>query len=107
MTDYSPQAVGSNNFAALTEITGTAAADTVPAGTFMVIRNTGAGAHVVTITTNNLAGGLAVADKTITLPAGQVWAGRVDPAWGDANGRCAIAIDGTATEIKYYLAGGV
>lgn len=107
MTDYSPQAVGSNVFAALTEITSTASADTVPAGAFLIIRNTGAGSHVVTITTNNLAGGLAVADKAITIPAGQVWAGRVDPAWGDANGRCAVAIDGTANEVRYYLAGGV
>jgi hypothetical protein len=79
----------------------------VPAGAFLFIRNTGAGVHVVTLTTNNLAGGLAVADKAITIPAGQAWAGRVDPAWGDANGRVQVAIDATAAEVSYYIIGGV
>lgn len=107
MADYSGQYVGTTAFAALTEVTGTAAADTVPAGAFLIIRNTGAGAHVITLTTNNTYGGLAVADKPITVPAGAVWAGRVDPAWGDANGRVQVAIDGTASEVRYYVAGGV
>jgi hypothetical protein len=108
MTDYAAVYAASNSFTALTEISGTASADTVPAGAYLILRNTGAGAHVITLTTNNTAGGLAVADKPITIPAAGVWGGRVDPAWGDAAGRVQVAIDGaTPSEVKLYLPGGV
>jgi hypothetical protein len=87
------------------ETSGTAAADTVPGGALVLWRNTGAGAHVVTLTTNNLSQGLAVADQSINLAAGQVRVSRVAPEWADANGRVQVAIDGTASEVKYYVLG--
>jgi hypothetical protein len=105
MADYTAdQMVGSVGTLA-NERTGTASADTVQAGSFVLWRNTGAGTHVVTITTNNLVGDLAIADRTITLTTGQVKGGRVPAEWGDANGRCAVAIDATAAEVKYYVLG--
>jgi hypothetical protein len=87
-------------------ITGTASADTVPAGSIVLWRNTGAGSHTVTLTTNNLAGGLAVADMVITVANGTQQVGRVLPEWGDANGRVAVAINGTAAEVLYTILGG-
>ncbi len=87
------------------ERTGTASADTVPAGARVLWRNTGAGAHNVTLTTNNTTQGLAVADQVINLTAGQAKLSTVANEWGDANGRVAVAIDGTASEVRYYLMG--
>jgi plastocyanin len=107
MTDYAADNVASTVAGVVNERTGTASADTVPAGADVLWRNTGAGTHNITLTTNNTAGGLAVADVAIQLTTGQIKGGRIDPAWGDANGRVQVAIDGTATEIKYYVQGGV
>jgi hypothetical protein len=107
MADNSATYAAATTFVQLPSITGTASADTVPAGCFLIIRNNGAGAHIITLTTNNLAGGLAVADKPITVPAGQMWGGRVAPEWGDANGRVQVAIDGTASEVTYHIVGGI
>lgn len=107
MADYAAEDVTSNAGSTLTERTGTAAADTVPSGSLVVWRNTGAGTHVVTITTNNTVDGLAVADRTISIAAGAIKAGRIKPEWGDASSRCAVAIDGTAGEVKYYVLGGI
>jgi hypothetical protein len=87
-------------------ITGTASADTVPAGSIVFWRNTGAGSHTVTLTTNNTAAGLAVADMVITVANGTAQVGRVLPEWGDANGRVAVAINGTAAEVIYHILGG-
>ena len=88
-----------------TERSGTTSSDTVPAGARVLWRNTGAGSHNVTLTTNNTAQGLAVADQVIALTAGQVKYGVVAAEWGDANGRVAVGIDGTASEVKYYVLG--
>ena len=90
---------------AVTERTGASSGDTVPAGALIAWRNTGAGSHTVTLTTSNTAGGLAVADQVYTIPAGQTWVDRVDSDWGDVNGQCAVAISGTATEIKFLVIG--
>jgi hypothetical protein len=87
-------------------ITGTASADTVPAGSIVLWRNTGAGSHTVTLTTNNTVDGLAVADMVITVVNGTQQVGRVPPQWGDANGRVAVAINGTAAEVLYTIMGG-
>jgi hypothetical protein len=91
----------------VTERSGTAAADTVPAGALILWRNTGAGTHIITLTTNNTVQGLAVADQPISIGAGLNRISRVPNEWGDANGRVAVAIDGTATEVKYNVMGGV
>jgi len=107
MTDYAATNVMSSAGTVVTERAGTASSDTVEAGSVVLWRNTGAGAHVVTITTNNTDGGLAVADRTISLAAGQNKAGRVAREWGDENGRCAVTIDGTASEVKYSVLGGM
>lgn len=92
---------------AVTERSGTASADTVPGGAVVLWRNTGAGAHNVTLTTNNTTTGLAVADQVIALTAGQIKVTRVPNEWADANGRVAVAVDATATEVKYYVLGGI
>lgn len=107
MTDYASTDVTSSAGAAVTERSGTASSDTVTAGSVVLWRNTGAGTHVVTLTTNNTVGDLAVADRTISLTAGQNKAGRVPLAWGDANGKVQVAIDGTASEVKYSVLGGL
>lgn len=107
MADYAGENVAGFAGSVLTERSGTASADTVPAGAMVVWRNTGAGAHNVTLTTNNTYNGLAIADQVIPFTAGQVKGARVPLDWGDANGRVQVAIDGTATEVKYYVLGGV
>jgi len=106
MADYAAENVADNAGTAITARTGTASADTVPAGSIVLWRNTGAGTHVVTLTTNNLAGGLAVADRTISIANATQKAGRIPSEWGDANGRVAVGIDGTAAEVVYYVLGG-
>lgn len=107
MTDYAAESANSYLGATITERTGSASSDTVPAGSLVLWRNTGAGTHAVTLTTNNTVKGLAVADNTVSLTTGQIKTVRIDLDWGDANGRVAVAIDGTATEVKYYVLGGV
>lgn len=86
--------------------TGTASADTVPAGSIVLWRNTGAGSHNITLTTNNTSGGLAVADQVIAVTNGTQKSSRILPEWGDANGRVAVGIDGTAAEVLYSVLGG-
>lgn len=107
MTDYAATDVSTNVGTTVPERTGATSGDTVPAGASVLWRNTGAGTHVVTLTTNNTVGDLAVADRTISIPAGGVKAAPVPPQWGDANGRVQVAIDGTATEVKFYVLEGL
>lgn len=107
MTAYAATDVSSNAGVQVAERTGAASGDTVPAGSLLVVRNTGVGSHTFTITTSNTTGGLAVADAVWTIPAAQTFSGRVDSDWGDADGLCAVAINGTPTEIKYYVLGNV
>lgn len=107
MTDYAAENAADNAGTAITARTGTASSDTVPAGAVVLWRNTGAGTHVVTLTTNNTVDGLAVADRTISMTTGTQKASRIKPEWGDANGRVQVAIDGTAAEVVYYILGGI
>jgi hypothetical protein len=107
MTDYAADAVGSITGAVMTKRTGSASSDTVPAGAWVLWVNGGAGSHTVTLTNNKTDQGLTISSRVITIPAGSAWGGRVDPQVGDANGRVAVAINGTATEVTYYIAGGV
>lgn len=83
----------------------TAGTDTVPAGARLLMRNTGAGTHVVTMVTNNTPFGLALADNPITLTTGQNKWVTVPAEFGDTNGRVGIGVDGTAAEVKYYVLG--
>lgn len=106
MTDYTPDSVTATAGTVTTQRTGTASADTVPAGAIVLWRNTGAGTHVVTLTNSGTQDGLAVANRTISMTAGQNKVGRINPAWGDANGRVAVAIDGTPGEVLYFVLGG-
>lgn len=104
MTNYASVDVTSNVGTTVTERSGTSSSDAVSAGSVILWRNTGAGTHVVTLTTNNTVDeGLAVADRTISIPAGATKVSTLDVDWGDANGNCAVAIDGTASEVKYYV----
>lgn len=103
MTDYTATDVTSNVGTVVTERSGTTSADTVPGGCLVLWRNTGAGAHVVTLTTNLTVGDLAVADRIINLAAGQNKAGPVPTEWADANNHVQVAIDGTASEVKYSV----
>lgn len=86
-----------------TKRTGTASADTVPGGSSVVWVNGGAGTHVVTLTTNNTTGGLAVADQTISIPTATAKVSYVPNEWADASGNVQVAIDGTASEVTYYV----
>lgn len=107
MTDYASVDVTGSTGTTVTERSGTTSSDTVTAGSVVLWRNTGAGTHVVTLTTNNTVGDLAVADRTISIAAGTNKAGRVPLAWGDSNGKVQVAIDGTASEVKYSVLGGI
>lgn len=103
MTDFAADLASGYAGASLTARTGASSGDTVPAGSFVVWVNAGAGAHVITLTNNKTDQGLAVADRDITVAAGGAWGGPIDPSVGDASDRVAVAIDGTATEVTYYV----
>lgn len=107
MADFTADYVGTIVGAAATKRTGTTSGDTVPAGAFVVWVNAGAGSHTVTLTNNKTDQGLVINNRVITIAAGGAWAGRIDPAVGDANGRVAVAINGTAAEVTYYICGGI
>ena len=103
MTDYAADSVDSIIGGTATKRTGTASADTVPAGATVLWINSGAGSHTVTLTSNNTYQGLAIPARVLTVAAGGAYQSRIDPLAGDANGRVAVAINGTATEITYYI----
>jgi hypothetical protein len=105
MTDYAAEPAKLLAGGIVTKRIGTASADTVPIGATVLWINTGAGTHVVTLTTNNLAQGLAVADQSISILTANAKSSFIYPDWGDANGRVAVAIDGTAAEVTYYVLG--
>jgi|SRR3982751_204752 plastocyanin len=107
MTDFAADQVGSITGAAATKRTGTASSDTVPAGAFVIWINSGAGSHTVTLTNNKTDQGLTINSRIITVAAGGAWADRIDPLVGDASGRVAVAINGTAAEVTYYVLGGI
>lgn len=107
MTDYAAENAAATAGTVVTKRTGTASADTVPAGAVVVWVNAGAGTHVVTLTNSGTQDGLTVANRAISIPTNSAKVGRVNPLWGDANGRVAVGIDGTAAEVTYYVLGGV
>lgn len=83
----------------------TAGTDTVPGGSRLLVRNTGAGTHNVTLVTNNTSFGLAVSDNVINFTTGQIRWVTVPMEFADANGRVGIGVDGTAAEVKYSVLG--
>jgi len=107
MTDFPSEGAyntGATN--ALTERSGaTAGTDTVPAGALLVLRNTGAGTHVVTLVCNATVDGLSVTSRTHSLATSTIKGVRVPASYGDANGRVSIGVDATAAEVKYYVIG--
>jgi plastocyanin len=103
MTDYAADSVDSIIGGTATKRTATASSDTVPAGSTVLWVNSGAGAHTITLTSNNTYQGLAIPVRVLTVPAGGAYQSRIDPLAGDANGRVAVAVSGTATEITYYI----
>jgi plastocyanin len=103
MTDFAADSVDSITGGTLTKRTGTASADTVPAGSTVLWVNSGAGSHTVTLTSNNTYQGLTVGNRVLTIAAGGAYQSRVDPNAGDANGRVPVAINGTAAEVTYYV----
>jgi plastocyanin len=107
MTNYAADQASSYAGGSLTKRTGTASADAVPAGSYVVWVNAGAGSHTVTLTSNNTYQGLGISTRVITIPAGGAWGDRIDPAAGDVNGYVQVAINGTATEVTYYVLGGI
>lgn len=107
MADYPAEVVNTTG-TALTERSGTASADTVPAGAIVIFRNTGAGSHDVTLANNATQDGLAVSARTVAMAASAVKVVRVNPLWGDANGRVGLTIaNATPSELKFYVLGGV
>jgi hypothetical protein len=111
MTAYTADQVtiGGTNTANLR--TGTASADTVPAGALLLVNNTGAGTHLLDLGFNFQPRGFQVSNSTaaglgkvrFTLAAGSWTPIRVAPEAGDANGQCSVTIDGTASEVKYFV----
>lgn len=96
--------------AAITPINGAAAAtDTYPP-CVLLARNTGAGTHVVTIGIAALFDGLPVnssssGSRAFSMAAGTDGLIRLPAAYADANGRVAVSVDGTASEVKLYPIG--
>lgn len=107
MTAYTGTNVATTAFAAVPARTGATSGDTVPAGALLVIRNSGAGSHTFTMTNSQTSDGLTISNRVVTLAAGEVWVGRVKPEWAASDGTVAVAINGTASEVIYYVLGGV
>lgn len=107
MTDYAADAASSTTGTTLTLRTGTASADTVPAGSYVVFQNTGAGTHAVTLTNNYTTDTGVPPVRTISIAAAGFKGVRINPLWGDVNGRVSVGIDGTAAEVKYMIVGGI
>jgi hypothetical protein len=109
VTNYSadqPSSAGT----AVTQKSGTASADAVPAGCTLLLFNSGAGAHNVDLSIGfvydgNLSPGSAGAPgkRRIPITAGQYLLVGVRSDSGDANGLVQLTIDGTASEVKYWV----
>jgi hypothetical protein len=110
MTDYVPDGHSTAGVTGSLR-TGTASADTVAAGSLLILNNTGAGSHNVDIAINYTWDGLSPGSaatpgkRRIVIAAGSWTMVDINPAAGDANGRCALTIDGTAAEVKYLSVG--
>jgi hypothetical protein len=106
LTNYAAENAAATAGGVVTKRTGTASSDAVPVGAIVVWVNAGAGTHVVTLTNSGTQDGLAVSNRTISIPPTSAKASFINQAWGDANGNVAVAIDGTPGEVTYYVLGG-
>jgi hypothetical protein len=87
--------------------------DTIPDSCTLLVRNTGAGTHIVTLGTAGLtfdglnvgAAGAGTSVRTYSIAAAGVLLIKVPDTYGDANGRCNFGADGTAAEVKYSVIG--
>jgi len=111
MTNYAGDLVSTNG-ATANQRTGSASADAVPAGSLLLVNNSGAGSHNfdlgVNFTYDGMNPGSAATGpgkRRITIAAGSWTLVRVRADAGDANGLCSVTIDGTATEVKYFVIG--
>lgn len=104
MTDFNAE-LPTTTGTLLTARTGTTSGDTVPAGCVIVVRNTGAGSHTITLGVGYLFDGLGVANRSVVVGAGGAATIRVPANYGDANGRVPIGVNGTANEVTYYVLG--
>jgi len=113
MTDYAPDAATVAGVTTTANLrTGTASADTVPAAATLLVNNTGAGTHNLDLGDNRTVdAGMQVSNSTTaglgkhryTIAAASWTLILVSPNAGDANGRCSVTIDGTASEVKYFV----
>ncbi len=108
MADYAavlPTETGATS----TARTGTASADTIPAGCVLLLINAGAGAHnvdlAISYTWHGLSPGAtgAPGKRRIVVGTSSSSVVRVPVDLGDANGKVAVAIDGTPGEITYHV----
>lgn len=111
MTDYAAEAP-TLGFVTPTQRSGTASADTVPAGAVVLFQNTGAGTHNIDLAQNALYEGLqtgtaggGLGKRRVTITTGAFALGRISANAGDASGRVGLTIDGTAAEVKYWVIG--
>ncbi len=107
MANYPATNVNTTLGALVPPRTGTASADTVPAGALVVWRTTGAGSHTVTLANNFTYDGAIISPRVITLAAGEVWFSRIKPEWADSSGNVGVSINGTPGEVIYYIGGNV
>ena len=112
MVDYAPDPQASTSGTLGNMRTGTASADTVAAGCLLLVQNSGAGSHNFDLGVNFSYDGLqpgSVATgpgkRRFVIAAGTYTWIRVRADAGDANGRCSVTIDGTASEVRYWTIG--
>jgi hypothetical protein len=68
------------------------------AGVLLAVKNADSGSHVVTIATPGTVDGLAVADRAVTVPAGQTFVIPITDRYRDpSTGRAAITYDGVTS----------
>jgi hypothetical protein len=105
VTDFAADAPISSGVTVTERSGATLGTDTVPAGCTLLLRNTGAGTHVVTLQVNTTFDGLTITNRTHSLTTLTNKLVRVPANYGDANGRVGIGVDGTAAELKYTVIG--
>jgi hypothetical protein len=68
------------------------------AGIFLAVKNADASPHTVTLATPGTVDGLAIADRAVTVPAGQTFVIPVTDRYRDpSTGRAAITYDGVTS----------